>query len=240
MDSFHVHLKLKSLKRLGNVFRVIEVCVFLIAVSRVSFQFQFQFQVGEYVKRVFSILLSHRFVFVIGNVIVITLFAKSGKDSHRDQNPKSDPTPTQSYYELIEKPRTAATATLSETQGGYIEGETIGTESHTCSVPNSLERPWSARVQKQEDKLVLNKNKACFKRSYSECLEVENYVKPRRILRRTVTEGGKGAACGEVAALDGGGDGDGMSDEEFRVMVETFIAKQQRSLREEEKCLSFL
>lgn len=71
---------------------------------------------------------------------------------------------------------------------------------------------------------------------------MENYIKSYRILRRTATEAcdrvAFGGRCDEVEALEGCGD-DEMSDEEFRVMVETFIANQQRSLREGALGLSF-
>lgn len=205
-----MNFKLSNLKKFGNFFRLIEFGFCLIFVSRVIC-FQFQFPVGEFVKRLLSILFSHRFVFVIGNVIVITLFAKSGRDSYPDSH---------THNESVQK---VATQSVS------ARVTTFETELTEC-----------ARVDKKGKIVnieVMEKSKTCFKRSYSECLDVENYIKPRRILRRTVTEGCGGASsggkCEKVEALEGCGDG--MSDEEFRVMVETFIAKQQRSLREEEE-----
>uniref|UniRef100_A0A7N0T8B2 DUF4408 domain-containing protein n=1 Tax=Kalanchoe fedtschenkoi TaxID=63787 RepID=A0A7N0T8B2_KALFE len=226
MESFHATTlkfgKQNGLKRLGSVFRALEIFVFLVMVWRVSFEVRFP--AVECVRRFLSALLSHRSVFIIGNVIVITLFAKSGNNSLSDQNPK------------LEKQNVANDESASG--GAGIE--------HTVSIPVpdsvDLERSDSARVKQKsivaETVVKAGKGNHAFKRSYSECLEVEGYVKPRRILRRTVTEGGRRAV-----ASDGGeaaeGVGDGMSDEEFRVMVETFIAKQQRSLREEEKCLAY-
>uniref|UniRef100_A0A5B7CAB0 DUF4408 domain-containing protein n=1 Tax=Davidia involucrata TaxID=16924 RepID=A0A5B7CAB0_DAVIN len=95
MDSFDVSrikiekanaiLRYRRLQRITTLFRFIELCVVLIMISRFSTQLPVAFKLsGEYFRGLFVSLISPRFVFVLGNLIVIILFMKSGQFSSRD------------------------------------------------------------------------------------------------------------------------------------------------------------
>ncbi|CAN0909170.1 hypothetical protein LINGRAHAP2_LOCUS25649 [Linum grandiflorum] len=86
MDSFTVRaVKAKAIKKqrkiqnVTNMLRLLEILVVLAVLSRVSVQLPVSLKgSGECIKDFLLVLASPRFVFVVGNVIVIVLFAKSG------------------------------------------------------------------------------------------------------------------------------------------------------------------
>lgn len=90
MDSFNFYnikvekanakLKHRQLQKIANLFRVIEVCVVLLLISRLSMQLPLAVKnSGGYFRNLTVVLASPGFVFFVGNAIVITLFAKSGR-----------------------------------------------------------------------------------------------------------------------------------------------------------------
>lgn len=82
--------KHRQLQKIANLFRVIEVCVVLLLISRLSMQLPLAVKnSGGYFRDLTVVLVSPRFVFVVGNAIIITLFAKSGQFSARDSTKKT-------------------------------------------------------------------------------------------------------------------------------------------------------
>ncbi|GAB4837889.1 hypothetical protein Ancab_027414 [Ancistrocladus abbreviatus] len=78
-------LRYNQLRKITNFFRVIGFFLFLVLVSQFSFQLPPVFKLsGEYFHNLFVILVSPSFVFIIGNAIVVILFAKSGQFSTQD------------------------------------------------------------------------------------------------------------------------------------------------------------
>ncbi|GMH18176.1 hypothetical protein Nepgr_020017 [Nepenthes gracilis] len=89
-------LRYSQLRKITNLFRIIEIFLFLAMISRVSFQLPQAFKLsGEYFHDFFVVLVSPRFVFIVGNAIIIILFAKSGH--FRVKNPSSNQAVTASY-----------------------------------------------------------------------------------------------------------------------------------------------
>lgn len=99
MDSFNIDgikfekvsaiFRNDKLQKITILFRFMELCVFLIILSRISIQLPFAFELsGEYFRGLFVTLISPRFVFVIGNVIIVVLFLKSGQLSAKDVEKK--------------------------------------------------------------------------------------------------------------------------------------------------------
>lgn len=95
MDSFNVHgirvgkanaiFRHNKLQKITTLFRIMELCVFLIILSRFSIQLPLAFKLsGEYFRGLFVTLISPLFVFVIGNAIIVILFLKSGQLSAKD------------------------------------------------------------------------------------------------------------------------------------------------------------
>ncbi|KAF5745728.1 hypothetical protein HS088_TW07G01320 [Tripterygium wilfordii] len=85
-------------QKIANLFRIVEVCLVLGLISRYAVELPIAFKnSGEYFKDLSIAMASPRFVFVIGNVIVIVLFAKSGQFSTKNS------LKTDIYKEFLEK-----------------------------------------------------------------------------------------------------------------------------------------
>ncbi|KAL0376162.1 UNVERIFIED_CONTAM: hypothetical protein Scaly_0733800 [Sesamum calycinum] len=111
MESFNFHdirveksnaiSRYRRIQRITTLFRFVELFVFLIVVSRFSTQFALSLRLsGEYFRRISVAIISPRFVFLVGNAIVIALFLKSGRFSGGDGEKVAD-----FYEEYVEKCR---------------------------------------------------------------------------------------------------------------------------------------
>jgi len=70
-------LKHRKLRRVATLLRIIEVCAVLVLVSRFSMQLPVAVRnSGEYFRDLSLFMNSPRFVFLIGNIIIIALFAQ--------------------------------------------------------------------------------------------------------------------------------------------------------------------
>ncbi|KAJ9128790.1 hypothetical protein P3X46_034472 [Hevea brasiliensis] len=223
MDSFTIrHIKLEKanaikkhrpLQKIANLFRFLEICVVLALISKFSIQLPVAVKnSSEYFKDLTVVLGSPRFVFILGNAIVITLFAKSGQFSGHDSTGKKSGTDL--YEEFVEK---------SESSQGLHQYEAGHTEKQSSSVECTVAEETCATVE------IKN-----YRRSQSEKLDRGTCNKSCRELRRSVTE-----KCREsIESVEGwmkiSYPEDSMSNEEFRSTVEAFIARQKRFRRDEE------
>ncbi|KAL2460122.1 hypothetical protein Adt_43542 [Abeliophyllum distichum] len=114
MDSLNIHgikvekansiFRYGKLQKITTVFRFMELCVFLIILSRFSIQLPFAFKLsGEYFKGLCVTIIGPRFVFVIGNAIIIILFLKSGQLSAKDGEKNSKIDVYEEYMENCRK-----------------------------------------------------------------------------------------------------------------------------------------
>lgn len=223
MDSFSIsNIKLekanamkkhRQLQKIANFFRFLEIFIVLALISRFSVQLPVAVKnSSEYFKDLTVILVSPRFVFIIGNAIVITLFAKSGQFSGQDPSGKNSRTDL--YDEFVEK------SERIQSLHGYEAGNSDRQSSSVEYIVTEETSP-SAEIKN-------------YQRSESEKLDRGTRNKLCRELRRSATE-----KCRESV---GSGEGwmkisypeDRMSNEEFRCTVEAFIARQKRFRRDEE------
>ncbi|KAL1544241.1 hypothetical protein AAHA92_21117 [Salvia divinorum] len=96
MEKANTISRYRSVKRITTLFRVVELLVFAIVVSR----FSTAKLSGEYFRSISVALISPRFVFLLGNAIVLILFFKSGQLSAQDGEGIAD-----FYDEFVEKCR---------------------------------------------------------------------------------------------------------------------------------------
>ncbi|KAI4298319.1 hypothetical protein L6164_031893 [Bauhinia variegata] len=95
-------LKYRQLRKFASLFRFIELCVVLVLISRLSIQLPVAVRSsGDYFRNLSVLVISPRFVFVVGNVIIITLFAQSGHFSAQGSPSKSSE--SDFYEEFIQK-----------------------------------------------------------------------------------------------------------------------------------------
>ncbi|KAK1301827.1 hypothetical protein QJS10_CPB12g00040 [Acorus calamus] len=70
----------RRIQKLRNLFRAAELLSAVVFFSWFSLRIPFAARIaGDYLRRLSSLLVSPRFVFLLGNAIVLTLFAKSGQ-----------------------------------------------------------------------------------------------------------------------------------------------------------------
>ncbi|KAJ6906167.1 hypothetical protein NC652_023806 [Populus alba x Populus x berolinensis] len=157
MDSFNITSikiekakaikKHRKIQKIASLFRLIEIGVVLALISRFSIQLPVAVKnSSEYFKDLTVILASPRFVFVLGNMIVITLFAKSGQFSGQDSNGKNPSTDL--YDEFVEK----SEKKCREKQVTYVEykvtedtSTSLERKKYHRSQSEKLERPDSSR-----------------------------------------------------------------------------------------------
>lgn len=98
MDSFsfnnlqaekaNVILKHRKLQRVASLFRIIEVCIILVLISRFSMQLPVAVKNSSVYLRDLSLFMnSPRFVFLVGNVIIIALFAQFSTQGNNAPEP---------------------------------------------------------------------------------------------------------------------------------------------------------
>ncbi|KAG6482304.1 hypothetical protein ZIOFF_058935 [Zingiber officinale] len=160
---------------------------------------------ADFFRRLAAVLLSPRFVFLIGNAIVLLLFSKSHQrySSHSLSASAAD-----IYQEFLE----------SRGSGGHLP----------CSqAPSSS--PHEEAIY--DDKEVCIET-AAYQRSRSERMRRRRGARPG--LRRAATDLGLAKGTKLVQDHEDEKAAEASDAEEFRRVVEAFIAKQTRFLREEE------
>lgn len=197
--------KHRQLHKIANLFRVIEVCVVLVLISRLSMQLPVAVKNSSgYFRDLTVVLVNPRFVFVVGNAIVITLFVKSGQFSARDSTGKK------SEFDLCEE---------------FLKNSQKNQKANPYK-NWSYDKPSTYDESKPKD---YRRTKSYTKDTPSGLCE-----KSRRVLRRAETQKSRNMAH-PCETLGGSSyPEDEMDDEEFQNKVEAFIARQQRLRMEEE------
>ncbi|OIV97540.1 hypothetical protein TanjilG_12297 [Lupinus angustifolius] len=114
--------KHRLLRKIANLFRYIEFCVVLVLISRLSFQLPVAVKNSSEYLCSFSI--SPCFVFLIGNVIIISLFAQSGHFT--PQSYKRDNHEPDFYQEFIQS--STKYQLIQEEQKKQLAKQSIETE----------------------------------------------------------------------------------------------------------------
>ncbi|CAN0909172.1 hypothetical protein LINGRAHAP2_LOCUS25649 [Linum grandiflorum] len=186
--------------------RLLEILVVLAVLSRVSVQLPVSLKgSGECIKDFLLVLASPRFVFVVGNVIVIVLFAKSG---HLPGGVKK----SDLYEQFVE---------VRGNQSDKLESVV----KEDCSVSSS-----ENRVTQNDELEAIVKS---YERSQSENLT--SYRMPVKELRRSVTENLTKKKKEKKKNKGGDQfPEDNLSSEEFKSTIEAFIERQKRFRRDEE------
>ncbi|WCJ40963.1 hypothetical protein M5689_021856 [Euphorbia peplus] len=265
MDSFNMNIKVqkanaikkhRQLQKIASLFRFVEICVVLAILSRFSVRLPVAVKSSSaYFKDLSVVLVSPRFVFIIGNIIIITLFAKSGQFSGKNSTGKSSRSDI--YEEFVkESERSQGTHRYEsenkekqdssvqhivknrEKQSSSVQNIAENREKQSISVPNIVEnREHESGTVPKEFKMeetctsLARKN---YERSQSEKVEVCNRDNSCRELRRTVTEKYRGSVDCSEGCLKLTYPEDRMSNDEFRCTIESFIERQKRFRRDEE------
>ncbi|CAL9193502.1 uncharacterized protein LOC135613648 [Musa acuminata AAA Group] len=215
----------RRLQKIGTLLRYLEAVAGLLLFSWLSARLPAAARLSaDFLRRLAAVLLSPRFVFLLGNAIVLLLFAKSG---HLSPSPSSSSATTTS---------SASSSSSSSSAGvGDLFDEFL--ESRGLRFSFSLPPPQEEEVVVYEDKAVCVESRA-FRKSRSQRMERRRGPPPELRRAETVVAGRKRdmfppttteASEEEVQAEDA---------EEFRRAVEAFIAKQTRFHREERMAIA--
>ncbi|CAL9056322.1 uncharacterized protein LOC135676916 [Musa acuminata AAA Group] len=214
----------RRLQKIGTLLRYLEAVAGLLLFSWLSARLPAAARLSvDFLRRLAAVLLSPRFVFLLGNAIVLLLFAKSG---HLSPSPSSSSATTTS---------SASSSSSSSSAGvGDLFDEFL--ESRGLRFSFSLPPP-QEEVVVYEDKAVCVESRA-FRKSRSQRMERRRGPPPELRRAETVVAGRKRdmfppttteASEEEVQAEDA---------EEFRRAVEAFIAKQTKFHREERMAIA--
>lgn len=206
-------LKHRKLQRVTTLLRLVEVCVVLVLISRLSLKLPVVVRSSsEYIKDFSVFMNSPCFVFLAGNVIIITLFVQGlGKNVHEETE----------HDDIYEK---------------FVRKDKEQIRKNDCS---TVEEGDNREVEEEKVKRGVKKG-YCYRRCESEVLKKRRRVLRRcesenNKGRKSIEGGGEEEMVMRISYPE-----DEMSNEEFRRTVEAFIAKQQRVLRGEEEDCSYL
>ncbi|XP_065867317.1 uncharacterized protein [Euphorbia lathyris] len=270
MDSFNINIKVekanaikkhRQLQKIASLFRFVEICVALALLSRFSIRLPLAVKnSSEYFKDLSVLLVSPRFVFIIGNIIVITLFAKSGQFSGKNSTGKSSRSDI--YEEFLKVSERSQAMHRNESENREKQSSSVpkvgeNREKQSSSVPDIAENREKQSGEKQSGsvpdiaenrekqgrsiKKELKKEEICTalaikscERSQSEKVEACSQNNSCRDLRRTVTEKYRGSVECSEGCVKLSYPEDRMSNEEFRCTIESFIERQKKFRRDEE------
>lgn len=204
--------RLRSITKVFRIFEVLSALLFLACtIEHVPFAFKIS---GEFVLKLGGVIASPFFVFLICNVIIITLIAKSGIFSTvRNADSK--------ICEEIIKTADTHSKSVSQEEIVYQDKEIISEVNTSTRECEDMEPEPESDTDFEAD------NPRVYRRSKSEKLEREKVEKE---LRRSESE----KECRKIENIDENlFPGDDLSNEEFQRAIEDFIAKQLRFRREE-------
>ncbi|XP_027355748.1 uncharacterized protein LOC113865421 [Abrus precatorius] len=199
--------KHRHLRKIAKLLHYVEVCVVLVLISRFSTQLPVAIKNScEYFR---NFMGSPRFVFLLGNVIIMTLFAQSGHFStHASAKPASEP---DLYLEFLQ----------NSTINHKVEAEDNRRKEKASARACQSNRGDESLIEEKHSTKTEGKG---YRRCESEIVARVQSEKPRRMLQRCETERMERERERERRCYPE----DGMSNDEFRRKVEAFIARQQR------------
>ncbi|XP_076939753.1 uncharacterized protein LOC143619551 [Bidens hawaiensis] len=209
-----------------KLFRAIEVLIALAFVSwlltRLPSVFKFSF---EYLYSFSSYVLNQHVVFLVGNFIVVVCYALSG---HGHVNESNEPVIPEEDARFMTTPlvnhKTDDNNSNPETKPVELIPVTVNEE--TSPVKEVEEDVVELTVKTESETAIKQAFKQIerFNRTQSVKLSREISTKPRKDLRRSVTERRRSVS---VTGDSKGLMVESLSNEEFRLAVEAFILKQQ-------------
>ncbi|KAJ4964822.1 hypothetical protein NE237_016671 [Protea cynaroides] len=255
MDSFHMDnvkaekakamLRYRRLRKMANLFRCFEVFLALVLFSWFSTRLPVAFRIsGQFFRELSGVLVSPRFVFLVGNAIILTLFVKSGKFFAQGFSPNTSAA-DYLYDEFVKNNSDNNTRQKPRSDNNLLQSPATEPEEITCDDKDTMPeeegviRTLSIHAYTDEHEAPSD-SKIIFRRSRSENMKMklkrDTEEKPPRELRRSETETcrklGRDAekAAEEMASYAE----ESMSNEEFQRTVDAFIAMHQKFRREEE------
>lgn len=249
MDIFDIHnVKMEKanamqrywrFRKIAKLFRLVELFLAVFLLSWISTRLPFVVRIsGEYFRLLLSIIVSPLFIFMVGNVIVLTLVVKSGHlngthsavdnagtDLYEDivNNASEDVPPVLKQEEIVYQDKRIISEENSKPIIGYCCNE------NEIKVHEATKKPTVNSVPDLDSKI--------YRRSQSENLKNRDpFLESDKVngkLKRSETEIGR--RKDDTPVEDEAADNvvDDLSNEEFQKRIEGFIARQVRFHQEE-------
>uniref|UniRef100_A0A1J3C8E5 Uncharacterized protein n=1 Tax=Noccaea caerulescens TaxID=107243 RepID=A0A1J3C8E5_NOCCA len=201
-------LTFQAIRSFTNLFRLIELILFLILISKLSFP-SVKLS-GDVFREAAVFLVSPRFVFFVGNAIVIILFAKSRGyiSAHEPTSKTATEAPSNDLYqEFLHKSKKK-------------RSEVYETKTEQLKKPSGVKRVSFGRSQSQKAFEAVHPLESTCGGKIMKRYESEKHMR--------VCDSDKKVAVRMKKP------GDGMSNEQFRTKIEAFIARQKRIQKDEE------
>ncbi|KAG9449704.1 hypothetical protein H6P81_009669 [Aristolochia fimbriata] len=223
----------RRIQKLANIFRCVEVFVGLVFLTWISFRLPIAIKIsGDISRQLLNLIVSPRFVFLLGNAIIITLVAKSGQFSGNGSSGCST-SASDLYEEFLknsESSRGAKVRTDQEEEEVVYQDKAVCAESRREGTAGAAAA--SGSFGTSSCTVLPNKRESPRKRRSERVAAFAETRKPAEVEYRC------GAAETRVVEEKCGEEEEScfkteMSNEEFRLAVEAFIAKQQRFQRQE-------
>jgi hypothetical protein len=242
--------KHRQLRKIANLLRYVEMCVVLVLISRVSFQqLPLALKISSEYFRGFTV--SPRFVFLVGNIIIITLFAQSGHFSSHD-SAKRRSAEDELYLEFLKN-----SSMYQRVQG--FEQKKLSIKMENNKKGRRINDRCMVKFSEKEceksgdgDKRMMLEEKQSIKTECCKDMEVKEYrrcqseitmvrgvnsddEKEQKVLQRCESENDerkrRNIEFDKQKMMEKNSclyPEDGMSNDEFRQTVEAFIARQQK------------
>ncbi|KAI3978852.1 hypothetical protein MKX01_016027 [Papaver californicum] len=231
--------KFRRIKNIANLFRLVEIFLVLMFISWVSTNHLSNLLkgIGEHLYNFSVFVAKPKFVFLVGNAIILTLFAKSGNNSSSSPSSSSISngfSETSIHHDLYDEfikngSRNGAVSKseVKEEEIVFQDKETVIEKEYDDVL---VRKPVITTTSGDVD--LMDSNNRSYRRSKSENSKNHGVHEKQslRRLRRSETEKYRNVEKKEVSSCE---DVDMMSNDELRKKVEDFIAKQMRFHREE-------
>ncbi|KAI3785303.1 hypothetical protein L1987_44419 [Smallanthus sonchifolius] len=234
MDIFDIHdvkaekenamLQYRRFRKIAKLFRLVELFLAVVLLSWISTRLPFVIRIfGEYFRQLLSIIVSPLFIFLVGNVIVLTLVVKSGQLTGNFS--VLDIAGSDLYEEIVNNVSEDVPPVLEPDEIVYQDKKIIS-EVNTKPISGYCCEENEIKVSDSVPDLDLK----TYRRSQS-----ENLIKRECVveLRRSETEIGRRKVDTPVEEKTVGNVVDELSNEEFQRRIEGFIARQVRFHLEE-------
>ncbi|GMI68904.1 hypothetical protein like AT5G66440 [Hibiscus trionum] len=210
------------LRSLANAFRFLELLLALLFLAWTFERVPFLVKIsGEFILKLGGVIASPLFVFLVSNVIIVTLIAKSGIFS-TVSNADSI------IYEEITKIAENRSKSESQEEIVYQDKEIISQPSTNTLTSEEMEPESESEFESDSD--IEMDNPRVYRRSKSDKLPMRNTEEQvTKELRRSETEKYRKIENIDEELFSE----DELSNEEFQRTIEDFIAKQLRFRREE-------
>lgn len=240
----------KLFTNIAKFFQLIEVFVAVALISWSSTRLPSVLKIsGEYVLAFSSYLMNQHVIFLLGNVIVVVCYVLSRHTEAGSESGSSGIYYDDGKYNHLNFQKTTADAVnVKPVSSPVLESPITRKATEAESVIQMI--PDEKAIVKTESEVTAvtaikqaAKQIERFQRTQSDKIKIQNSVKPRRELRRSVTEKSRksiAATSGDEESTVTSFDAvDRLSNEEFRIAVEAFISKQQSILKQQSMAVEF-